>query len=909
MITRVIVGSKEGGEKIFKIFNLETAEGFNPEILYGLFHDPLIERIVPAMPAGEFLEVMYHNGVVDPEQNSILVACRKKGIEVEAAKVGYRYYGDGIEQVFVNKLVHMSFTEEPVLTTLKPRGVRQGMRVFDLTSVADQELEKLSKDRQLYLSLRQMQKLQEIQRRRGLKTVTDVFLETFAAFWSEHCFHTIWKSLGLLKRLMSVTEEIGRVNPNLLSAFEDNAGVWDFYGGLAILFKLETHNSPTQKEPFGGQLTKVGGVLRDIFENGLGAKPIGLSELTVVGEFESRKYPELEGNTLPAATIARETVRAIGGYGNPMGVPMLLARMLSHADFGGKVFALGGAFGITTREAAKKGRPQVGDLVVLVGGRTGNDGLHGATVSSGGITEETDTGDSCHVQIGNPYTEQLMMRAGLEIRDHDCATARNDFGAAGIVSAVGEMGKGAGEKGGVLVNLALVPLKCAGLDNWQIALSESQERFAHSIKPEKLGEAMEIYARYGLEATVIGVFTGNGRFQMVYDPELKSFDPKTGLSGEVALDTPYGDFDNCPLPDIKVVEPPKEKGIVEFPLVHEGNFGEMAARLVGSFDVCDQSWATRQYDSTVQGITVQGPLYGRNYDIPSHLGVLKPIFGQNYGLTVSMSFSPPQFEVDPVQAAMNMAMDAVVTQMIAGVREEDICLADNFYTPDKDPYAYYFLSKQVGALAEFSSSIKIPFITGKDSSAGSGTFGGRTVNVLPSVCITAMGKVPDVRKLIPHQWTASGNILLSLGPKARTLAGSVLASSLGLIGHELEGIGPADASCHLSLLSQLAASGKILSAVPVNRGGLFLRLFEGVEASGLGVQTDLLGELFPESFGTVLVEVSAKDAAYIERHFQALEPTFVGLIRPDQGLIVRGQRSDEEMAKVWSSTFKEVLGV
>jgi phosphoribosylformylglycinamidine synthase len=182
--------------------------------------------------------------------------------------------------------------------------------------------------------------------------VTDVFLETFGARWSNHCNHTTWKKFGLLKGLMAATEAIG--NPNLLSAFVDNAGVWDFYDGLATLFKLETHNSPTRKEAYGGQMTKLGGVLRDVIENGLGAKPIGNIELTVVGEIDRRRYPEFEGKTWPESLLLRETFRAIADYGNPMGVPMLLARAKSHPDFSGKPFALGGTIGITTHEAALK---------------------------------------------------------------------------------------------------------------------------------------------------------------------------------------------------------------------------------------------------------------------------------------------------------------------------------------------------------------------------------------------------------------------------------------------------------------------------------------------------------------------------------------------------------------------------
>jgi phosphoribosylformylglycinamidine synthase len=223
--------------------------------------------------------------------------------------------------------------------------------------------------------------------------------------------------------------------------------------------------------------------------------------------------------------------------------------------------------------------------------------LHGATVSSEAITEETDAGDACHVQIGTPFTEQKMMPATIALRDGNCLRARNDCGAAGLVSAAGELGETAG---GVFLNLALVPLKCLGLEDWQIALSESQERCVHAVKPRKWREAQAIYRRYGLEATIIGVITGNGRFQMVYDEKLTNLFVATPLSGEVCLDVPFSYFDECPLPKLEVVQPPPRTRKVVFPKINLGNVAQMAERVVGHFDVCNQARAITQYDSTVQ---------------------------------------------------------------------------------------------------------------------------------------------------------------------------------------------------------------------------------------------------------------------------------------------------------------------
>jgi len=742
--------------------------------------------------------------------------------------------------------------------------------------------------------------MREFQKRLGQPYVTDVFLETFGARWSDHCNHNKWKALGLFKILKDATMRIR--NSNLVSAFVDNAGVWKFFDKLVIALKLETHCSPSQQEPYGGQLTKLGGVIRDIFFCGLGFRAILNLELTVVGEFVRKRYAQLEGITLTARRIAYETVRAISDYGNPMGIPMGLARMLSHPSFSGKVFALGGTIGIGREDCALQGTPQKGDWILMVGGNTGNDGLHGATVSSGEMTTETDTGDSCHVQIGNPFPEQKMGVANEELRDAGCVRRGNDFGAAGIVSALGEMGEHALGGGGILINLALVLLKCAGLENWQIALSESQERGGYIIIREKLDDAIAILRRYQLESAVVGVVTGNGRFQMIYDPDATELDPDMPLTGEVCLDVPYRCFDECPLPKLEIIEPPVRTDVVEFPYITPDNVEEMAELVTRHFDACNQAWATTQYDSTVQGHSVQGPLYGQAHNVTSHLAVCRPVYGKPYAVTVSQSFSPWQFEVDPRLAARNAMLDAIVAQIVGGVKRTDICLADNFYTPSQDPHAYYWLDKQVREIASLSELTETPFISGKDSSSGTG-FG---VNVVPSVVITAMGKVADYRRLVLHQWQRAGSILLAVGPQHRTLSGSILSSSLGITGTTLESMSTEGVAEYLDRLHQLVTSGQVLSAVPINRGGMLLRLFEGVQASGFGVTTNLSAELFPESYGGALLEVPSDAVAEVLNDFAELSPRVVGEITDFPGLTICGKQMNlDRLAQGWNTTFKQ----
>lgn len=907
MIQRIIVAKRGMVPLHFKIFNLETADiylplGDNPQVL-ALLHDPVTEVIVPEMPEGEFLEVMYHNGVIDPEQEVIRLALRHLGISIEAAKVGHRYYDSALKGITPNKLVHMWFRQEPMLTTLKPRGKRQGMQIFDLISMNDQQLRTLSETRDLQLNLDRMRQLAVFQKRLALPAVTDVFLEVFAARWSDHCNHDKWEALGLFNILKEATRRIG--NLNLISAYVDNAGGWNFFGDLVITLKNETHNSPSENEPYGGQLTKLGGVIRDTLAFGLGALPIGSIEMTVLGEFIQARIKFKPGTVLPAQIKAMETIKAIADYGNPMGIPMMTARMLSHPNFGSKCFALGGSVGIAPKRFAHKENPRPGDLVLLLGGDTGNDGIHGATISSGEMSEQVDTGDASHVQIGHPFTEQKMMPCLQELRLRRLIRSINDFGAAGIPSAVMEM-----SAIGVLVNLGLVPLKCLDLENFQITISESQERMALAIDPRHLRQALKICSKYQLKATVIGVFTGNGRAQLVYDPEVTEFTANTPLSGEICFDVPYSFFKDCPPLRIEVIDPPAKIGQVEYPAIALDNVEEMALKVVGHFNACNQTWATQQYDAEVQGRTYQGPLVGRNYNIPSALSVLRPVYGKNWGLTLSLSFLPWQFEVDPVQAAINAMMDAVIAHVGCGVKLRDICLADNFYTPNLDPYAYWYLREQVRAIAEFSVALGTPFITGKDSSSGSSTKGGVLVNVLPSVAVTAMGKIRDARRLILQTWKQPGNLLFAIGQPTQRLDGSILSSALDITGSHLDGVSITDARLQANRIERIIASGIVRSSVPINQGGLMLRLFEGAEASGLGIETDLCAELFPESMGSILVEVSPLDAKRLHRLCADMPVIPVGTITSQASITVQGQELDWlALHYAWNTTFRTALGV
>ena len=456
--------------------------------IHGALGQNLVERVADGEPlASNQVQVAYKRGIVDNENDSIVSLCNVLGVNVVAARVATTYKSDNPELAAVilaeacNQNIEELHQTEPEYDTLRLRGSYAPMETFDLRPLDEAQLTELGKAGGRSMELDKMIRAREIQMATGADHVTDALLEALDARWSDHCAHTTWKGLdNLLKRLIDAAK--ATENPNIVSMFYDNAGIWDFYDGYGLAIKAETHNGPSAVSAYFGQLTKLGGVLRDILGTGLGADPIGSFEYTATGLPESPS--PVAGRPTPKQ-IAGETIRAIKEYGNTFGVPMLQSHMTFNDDYRAKPFALGGSVGLIPNKYAKKGTPVPGDYAVLIGGLTGNDGIHGASGSSAGAVM-----DSTSVQIGSPLEEIKFREAILELRDNDCLRAVTDLGAAGINSAMGEMG----ESTGVWVNTALVPLKTGGLPMWRILLSESQERMALAIEPSKFAQAREIMA-------------------------------------------------------------------------------------------------------------------------------------------------------------------------------------------------------------------------------------------------------------------------------------------------------------------------------------------------------------------------------------------------------------------------------
>ena len=866
-------------EKRIRFQGIPTAEAMKLE---PLLRHPMAESVTRRSTldknAGPIIEVGYQRAVTDPELPSILRSSVSLGIEsLEWVRIAHRYQFLGIAETTAKEIVHrylynpqvqVLISSDEEWESLKPRGETGPVELIPLKGMDREALRDLSDRMRLFLNDAQMRSLQQISEKLN-RSLTDAEIEMFAQTWSDHCFHTTWKSLGLLKTLWEATNEID--HPLVLSVFEDNAGAVAFYDGWALTIKGETHNSPSAVSPYGGIATKHGGVIRDTLGCGQGAWPIGGS--TVMGLGDPRmEWSHVPEGALHPKTILVESIRGTADYTNPMGIPMMFPVYRFHPGYTGKCFALGHSIGLIPASRAKKGHPDPGDIAVLIGGLTGRDGIHGATVSSGSMTSETAIVDAAHVQIGHPIEERKFMEAIPVLRDHECLRAITDLGAAGLSSAAGEMGS----ETGIWINLAWVPLKTEGLHPWEIWISESQERMLLCVPPEKIGEAVLILERYEVPAAIVGKFTNTRRCQVVYDVSIPNTPGKIpedpGLSGETVIDLAFLDLrKGCPLPEIHARQPESSGRSLSPPaFVTPDQYRDAIRDVLSHLNICDQSAAGHQFDNTIQGSVAAGPYGGKSGRMPEDVWASTPVRGKPYAALTALGYNPYYGEVDPAGMARLMMIEPITKLVAAGVDPGDIVLCDNFYTPRVNETIAWILKQMVLACCELSKELKTPFISGKDSS--SGTFignDGERLDIPPTLAVMAMGRLAEIRNLIRKHWKKPGNDLLLVGPTAAELGGSIYLDTIGERGTKLPRPSSSQLKDFWRELRRVQSKGCIRSASAIAEGGLIRRIFEMALGSGMGCEIDFSPlrqrlntdddriALFAEMIGSILIEADA----------------------------------------------------
>jgi phosphoribosylformylglycinamidine synthase len=906
-------------ERVFWLEGSVNLDRLMPLLVNPLYQAPAAHSQLDSA-LGPIVEIAYRPAVTDPETPSILAGARALGeAGLEFARLSRRYQFWGLDEsdareatarFIYNHVVERIREPGEVVATLRPTGSPDPVATISFRDLSDEELVGLSKARSWYAPLTQMKALQAHEMAQG-RPHTDAEIEILVQSWSDHCYHTTWKSLGLLKRLSEATARIN--HPLVVSSFKDNAGGMEFYEDWVVTIKGETHNFPSSIAPFGGIATKHGGVIRDTLGFGKGGYPIGGT--TVMGTMDPR-VSEVPPGALHPQLIVSESIRATSYYTNPMGIPMMHPVYRIHPGYA-KCFALGHSVGLIPKKYALKDALRQGDVALLIGGETGRDGIHGATASSTGMTGETLRKESAAVQIGHPITERRFTSAIPVLRDEGCIRAITDLGAGGISCAVGEMGS----ETGVRIDLDAVPLKDKSLTAWEILLSESQERMLVAVPPEKLAQSRGILERYEVGYSILGHFTDTGRLEAIWRGQ-KVVDLEMAFLWEA-----------CPIDPLQIARP--ERTLQPLSIREPRTQAEWAAAVrgvLGHYHCADQSAAGCRFDTTVQGRTAMGPYGGKNHTMPTNVYVSAPLRGKPYGMITTLAFNPFYGEIDPAGLARLMIIEAITKAVAAGADYREMVLCDNFYTPRVRPDIAWDLRAMVETISDMSVALGVPFISGKDSSSGTFETAGRRIDVPPTLVVAAMGRLPDVRKVVSKEFKRPGNRLVLVGIcDGEALGGSVYADSCGQRGDRLFDAYDAN-SVRLvwDALLRLHAQGAYVSASAIAEGGILLRLFEAAWGSRYGAQVSLDafsakpavratqtaqerkdGAIFGEFVGSVLIEVPPE--LNLNGQLGDVPYRVIGEVLPHPQLIlldrekVVWQETTAALGEVWSRTFREVI--
>jgi phosphoribosylformylglycinamidine synthase len=779
---------------------------------------------------------------------------------------------------------------------------------IEILDKSDEELLKISKDYLLALNLEEMKKVQEYFSKKG-RNPTDAELETIAQTWSEHCVHKTFKGVinttdgkidSLFKTfIVKATQELKM--PWCRLVFKDNAGIIEFDDNYDVAMKVETHNHPTALDPYGGAGTGSGGVFRDIM--GVGAKPILSTDVLFFGpiNYPSDKLPK--GAMHPKRSM-KGSVAGIRDYGNKMGIPTANGGISFDEGYAGNPLVYAGCVGIIPKGKYVK-NPQPGDVILLVGGKTGRDGIHGVTFASLELSADSKKTSSGAVQIGNPIEEKRSLDAILRARDvHDkpLYSAITDCGGGGLSSAAGEMGKDLG----IVVDLEKVPLKYAGLEPWEIWISEAQERMLLAVPKKNLKEILKIFDNENSQATVIGEFTGDKKLVLRYNEKIVA-----------DLDMNFV-HESIPRVVRKAIWKKEKYPELDFP--DKDDLTEDLKKILASPNVASKEWVIRHYDHEVQAKTVIKPLHGINCDGPGDACVLKPVENDWRGIVVSNGVNS-KYSIDPYNMTLSVIDEAIRNNICCGGRR--IALLDNFSwgNPEKEDRLGQ-LVESCKACYDGALAFETPFISGKDSLYNEFDRGnGETVSIPPTLVISSIGIIPDVRKAITMDLKEVDNPVYIIGETKDELGGSHYYMIHDFKGNNVPTVDLKKAKKSFDALIKSMDNGLIKACHDCSEGGIGVAAAEMAFAGELGMNIDLKKVstrdlkrndkiLFSESNSRFLVEVDKSKEKEFEKIMKGNVFARIGEVTDDKKLIVIGlnkksvvEEDVNELKKVWKSTF------
>ncbi len=838
------------------------------------------------------VEISRKAGVMDPTEQSVLKALRDIGITIDGVKTAHKYLITGnvsrdtvlavATRILANTKIE-DFSLYPDVPNYEHGNVRYVLKktTVPLLSADERRLEEISKQGQLSLNLQEMQAIQRHYQSLN-REPTDVELETLAQTWSEHCVHKTFKDVidfegtkidNLLQNtIMKATKELNK--PWCVSVFKDNAGIIRFDERNNVCFKVETHNHPSAIEPYGGANTGIGGVIRDVMGTGLGGRPILNTDVFCFGppDTPQEKIPE---GVLHPKRIFLGVVAGVRDYGNRTGIPTANGAIFFDERYLGNPIVFCGTVGIIPKDKCQKtARP--GDLIVVAGGRTGRDGIHGATFSSAELHDKSEQMSGGAVQIGNAITEKALLDALLQARDKDLYTCITDCGAGGLSSAVGEMGQDLG----AIVHLEKVPLKYEGLSYTEIWISEAQERMVLAVPPEKETEILLLFQSENVEATVIGKFTDDKTLRLFYD---------THAVGEMDMH-----FLHKGIPRLER-KATWHKATFEEPILPEkGDYGDDLKKILSAWNVCSKEWVIRQYDHEVQGGSVLKPLQGIRDDGPGDACIVTPVLGSRKGIIVSNGMNPRYGDIDPYHMAAS-AIDEALRQIIAvGGNLDQVALLDNFcWGNTNKPDRLGSLVRTAQGCYDVAVAYGTPFISGKDSLNNEFVTGKQTIVIPPTLLISAISIMEDVRNAVSMDAKEPGNLVYLVGLTRAELGGSHYYHIHGYKGNNVPAVDTSLGKRVMKVLSQATQRRIVRSCHDCSEGGLAVAAAEMAFSGGFGMTLNLSAVategtihrndtlLFSESNTRFVVEVRPEHQKQFETMAKDIPHGLLGKVTPE----------------------------
>ena len=820
--------------------------------------------------------------------------------------------------------------------------------VATLSIDSDETLARLSDQRSLSLNIKDIPTIRsyfiepDVQRQRrevSLSEPTDVELEYISQARSDHCNHNTfggrfnYRDLGTGKAetidslfktyIEGPTLALKAQKPWVISVLWDNAGVGRFDADHHYVITGETHNSPSNMEAYGGAITGIVGIYRDPMGTGKGSKLIMGSYGYCVGprDYTGDLKPRLHPKRLLDGVI--EGVR---DGGNKSGIPTPFGQVMFHPGYLGKCLVFVTALGIMPAEINGEPSDQKtivpGDLTIMLGGRVGKDGIHGVTASSASFSEHTPAG---HVQIGDPYTQKKMHDFLLEARDEGLIRFITDNGGGGLSSSVGES---ALFSNGCDIQLEKVPLKYDGLDQWEIWISESQERMTVAIDPTHLDRFMALSRQHAVESTVIGTYTDTGKLHITY---------KGASCAYIDLDLLTSAF---PKWEFEAVwQPPALRGLTEPVLGVPEDCGPLILDMLGRPNVCSKEWVCRQYDHEVQGTSVIKPLVGAGRDVPTDAAVIRPVLTSQRGLVFSQALIPMYSAIDAYHMTACTIDEAVRRAIAVGGDPDHLGGVDNFcwpniqYDPVKNPDGEHKAAQLVRsckALKAMCLAYGIPLLSGKDSMYVDGHLPGRygethKVSALETLQFSVTGVIKDVGHCLTMDVKIPGDRVWVVGITKNELGGSEYYEHLGHVGVNVPIVDPDGFAAGYRAMAKAVQRGLLASCHGIYRGGLGVHL--GLVAMGgeLGLTVDLAKVpstgidrddtlLFSESAGRFIVTVAPDNQDAFEALFAGQPAACVGRVTETPQLEITGIRGKclaaltvEQMKSAWKGPFGDLI--